>query len=277
MPTSYRHSEAVEGGDFPRGNLLITDAYFGERFYERADQSGKKSPDGSPVMVRTNGDDGKPLPPFFALTLILRNDEGQEFNQRYSLGQADRYEASEDGATFDGRFREGCNLDHLIIAMNNAGFPDTKITSNCKQDFVGMYANWDTKTIGARSLRRGQQGRDTDIVVPMEIYQFPASTGIKAKRGAPTAPIISANGSEPTESTEMPDPGLNMETLVTLAMSMLREDAGDTRADLSQYVFASDMDQGTKLELIRLVDKAELVDALAATGVTMDVERFVQS
>ena len=82
MTMNMNPDEAVEGGDFPRGNLLVTEAHYGPQEYMR--RTGANS-DGTPKLERSTGDDGKPLPAFMALHLTLRSDDSTEFLQYYSM------------------------------------------------------------------------------------------------------------------------------------------------------------------------------------------------
>ncbi len=74
MPMSLKPSEGVDGGDFPRGNLVITGARF--ESYQYKDKEGKP-------IVR----DGRPVPPSMSCLLTLQGDQGAGVeNQAYVLG-----------------------------------------------------------------------------------------------------------------------------------------------------------------------------------------------
>jgi hypothetical protein len=270
MVMSSRPSEAVEGGDFPRGNLLCTKAEFRDYQYMKNDPTGAKEADGTPIRVPVIGQNGKPIS-VMAAVLVLRNDEGTEFEQAYSVGDPSRYEVLDNGTQLKGVLRQGSNYHKLMEEAVNKGYNESKLTGNIVGDWVGVYANWDTIELPTRSFRGGQEGQPRSMVVPVEFFQFPSG---EAKKGAIKAPTVTGRAkAAPTPAPAAPPNGTaDMDRLAELVVEMLDKKEGTDRADLSQYVFSNARAE-EKLDLVKAIMTLD-AETLSGVGITLEGETF---
>lgn len=273
MVMSSRPSEAVEGGDFPRGNLLCTKAEFRDYQYMKNDPSGAKDAEGKPARIPSVDQTGKPIHAMAAV-LILRNDEGTEFEQAYSVGDPSRYEILANGAQLKGVLRQGSNYHKLMEEAVNKGYNESKLTGNIKEDWEGVYANWDTIELQSRAFRGGQQeGQPRSMVVPMEFFQFP---GGEAKKGAIKPPTTTGQATPTATQDSSPNGTVDtnlLDRLCEMVGEMLDSGDGTDRADLSQYVF-NNAGEDEKLGLVRLIMDESLAGAVQQVGITLSGETF---
>lgn len=243
-PMSMAPDEAVDGGDFPRGDLLCVRAWFGEHAYMKQ---------GKPVANK----DGSPSKAVVAY-LDLRNDEGRVFHQFYSIGDPARFTISDDAKVIeDGVLKTNCNFYQLLTALVNAGYPADKLreSADIEANLVGLYADFDQET-----ERRGDSSL---LVLPIGatgLHQFPWGEAVK---GAPTAPDVeeyeadeapaqaaalakSAGSAKKTTAAKKPA-AKAAEVEADIATQVIAQtqafladpdtDGRRTRADLSMYIF----------------------------------------
>ena len=250
-PLSFNLGDQTEGGDFPRGNLVVTAARFD--LYEYKDKEGK------PVKSQFGGD-AKTM----AAILDLQNEEGTVFPQVYSVGSPDRFQPGNGGSTLDGpSINKRCNFAKLIQEMVRVGYPDDRFDKggDISKSFVGLSAYWD---------QGSETDKDSRLILPQEIFKYPWD--------GETAPAATS-AAAPTATAQAPANGDALTTAVKMVNGMLSNGGDATRKALSMAAFGDDVPDEHKQAIMNLVFSTELVDALGESGVTLDPsgERFVRS
>ena len=263
-PMSMAPDEAVEGGDFPKGDLLVVRAWFGEHAYMKL---------GKPVKNK----DGSPSSAVVAF-LDLRNDDGRVFHQFYSLGDPARFTISSDAKVIeDGVLKTNCNFYQLLVALTNAGYPADKLreSADIEANLVGLYADFDQET-----ERRGDSSLLVLPIGPTGLHQFPWGAAVK---GAPEAPDVEeyekeedapAKAEAPKGSAKKPAAKAGAKTAAKPAAPTAAETSDEhkaavieatkeflndestegkrTRADLSMFIFNS-VDGDDKMPMMSAV------------------------
>lgn len=277
-PMSNAPSNAIEGGDFPRGDLLVTEAHFGVHKYTKKGLG--KNTDGTDVMVQVMARNGNPAIAVVAY-MTLRNDEGTEFPQFYSVGDPGRYTIAKDGSEIEkGDLKTNCNYYQLLKALVNAGYPEDKLREESKIAplFVGMYAKWDQET--------EKRGDSSQLVLPLELHQFPWGPAVQ---GAPVAPAAEGGKAQTITASDVGEVSVVVETsaqvaddeaviakVVEAANAMLDDpetEGARKRDDLSMYIFKT-RDKDEKMEMMGLIMNVATAAAFAAAGITLDGEEL---
>ena len=274
-PMSNAPSDAIEGGDFPRGDLLVTKAWFGIHKYEK--RGVGLNPDGTNVMIPVIGANGQQAVAIAAF-VNLRNDDGTTFHQFYSIGDPSRFTIAKDGSEVErGDLKTNCNYYQLLKALVNAGYPENKLREEPKISALleGLYAQWDQET--------EKRGDSSQLVLPQELHQFPWGEAVS---GAPTPPNVTASdGAAP--ATALVD--TIMETspkaaadevvigrIVEEAQAMLADDSTQgarKRDDLSMYIFHN-RGADEKMDMMNAVMSTATAEALTAAGITLTGEEL---
>ena len=244
-PLTFNLGDQTEGGDFPRGNLVVTAARFD--LYEYKDKEGK------PVKSQFGGD-AKTM----AAILDLQNEEGTVFPQVYSVGSPDRFQPGNGGTTLDGpSINKRCNFAKLIQEMVRVGYPDDRFDKggDITKSFVGLSAYWD---------QGSETDKDSRLILPQEIFKYPWDSETPS--------------SAPTAAAQAPASGDALTTAVKMVNSMLSNGTDATRKALSMAAFGDDVPEEHKQAIMNLVFSTELVDELGKVGITLDSsgERFVR-
>jgi len=139
---------------------------------------------------------------FFAF-FKLKDDEGQDYDEYYSVGNVDRW-MSPDGRTavpvgHTSGFNKGSNFGIFMAELINAGYPQPQLTEDITK-LVGLKALWHTvptkqaEFAGAQApAQPGQQQRDRVIAVPRTVYmdaQVPGATSVAQAPLPPTIPTM---------------------------------------------------------------------------------------
>lgn len=277
-PMSNAPSDAVEGGDFPRGDLLVVSARFGIHAYVK--KGVGTNPDGTPVMIPVIGASNKQAVAIAAF-VDLRNDEGVVFNQFYSIGDPSRFTVAADGSEIDqGTLKTNCNYFQLLSALTNAGYPENKLRDESKiaNLLVGLYAKFDQE--------QTKRGDSSQLVLPQEIHQFPWG---EATQNAPKAPDVamlegSPNGTPasaeaaPTQASASasapaaaPADDDVIAKVVEAAFSFLDEPGDHKRDDLAMYIF-SNYGSDEKMGMMNAVTGQAATDAMSIAGITLTGE-----
>ena len=182
-PVSIRPSEFVEGGAVPVDrNLTWRECRFNLFDYTRKDGT---------VVATT-----------VAARINYVDDDGQEFEQQYSVTDKERFLPSADGKSLiavgsAASLSKSSNFYVLMNALINAGFPENKLTGDVSV-LDGLY----TYNIGipepkraglAREVVAGETARERILSVPSQILRLP---GEKGKGGAKKAAPAKASASE---------------------------------------------------------------------------------
>lgn len=270
-PMSNAPSDAIEGGDFPRGDLLVVAAKFG--IHEYVKKGVGNNPDGTPAMIPVMGANGKQAVAVAAF-VDLRNDDGVVFNQFYSIGDPARFTIAKDGSEIEaGTLKTNSNYFQLTKALVNAGYPEQKLREESKIAalLVGLYAKFDQE--------QEKRGDSSQLVLPQELYQFPWGPAVANAPKAPDVAVIAPNGTSPA-----PVPAAAEEQIITVvandeavakvvaaANAML--DDPDTEGhrqkdDLSLYIFKNNSAE-EKMSMMNLVMGGAVAEALVAAGITI--------
>jgi len=278
-PMSLKTDEQIEGGDFPKGPLVILSARYDIYAYMR---------DGKPVM-----DNRRKEAKAVGAMLVLKSDTGQEFDQFYSIGDPTKYTISEDRKHLDGTtgVPKTSNFATLLNELENKGYPQDRVGDDIAEMLEGLYANWDTVEQQQRTglASQNQQGGQRVVVVPTEIYQFPWG---EAKVGAPKpgdAATRTTPGSTPAQgatSAPAPAPTASSVAVVDIAVElvekMLASGNGSERKDLSMVAFAYNNDPANKMDaaaqsaLMSVMFDGALEEALKGKGIVMEGEVYVK-
>jgi hypothetical protein len=273
-PMSNAPSNAIEGGDFPRGDLLVTEARFGVHKYMKKGLG--QNADGTDVMTQVMARNGSPAIAVVAY-ITLRNDEGTEFPQFYSVGDPARYTIAKDGSEIEkGDLKTNCNYYQLLKALVNAGYPEDKLREESKIAplFVGMYAKWDQET--------EKRGDSSQLVLPLELHQFPWGPAVQ---GAPVAPAVEGGEAQTITvgdtavmetSPQAADDESVIAKVVEAANAMLDDPetkGARKRDDLSMFIFNT-RDKDEKMEMMGAVMNAATAEALTEAGITLDGEEL---
>ena len=245
-PLTFNLGDQTEGGDFPRGNLVVTAARFD--LYEYKDKEGK------PVKSQFGGD-AKTM----AAILDLQNEEGTVFPQVYSVGSPDRFQPGNGGTTLDGpSINKRCNFAKLIQEMVRVGYPDDRFDKggDITKSFVGLSAYWD---------QGSETDKDSRLILPQEIFKYPWDSE-------------TPSSAAPTATAQAPVSGDALTTAVKMVNGMLSNGTDATRKALSMAAFGDDVPEEHKQAIMNLVFSTELVDELGKVGITLDSsgERFVR-
>ena len=249
---SLKPSEASTGGAFPRGNLTIIEARFGE------DQP--KDEMGRPMKSTFANNMGQDIPPSMCafINLASLEAEGTVFNQRYSVGDLSRYTVVNDGKVLQINdpkkgLSSSCNFYALLKQLIQVGYPEDRFGSDISVALEGLEGYWDQGT-----------GQDSDtvnvakLILPREIHRFPWD-------GQPVV-APSSNGTG----------GDVIGVAVGLVKELLDSGAAATRQQLSMNAFSSPLPDSTKTSLMNLIFSEELAKALEPDGIRLDGELFVR-
>jgi hypothetical protein len=275
-PMMMDPEQAVEGGDFPRGDLLVLRAYYEIFHYMKQ---------GAPVMNRN----GQPATSVSA-HLDLRNDDGVVFAQNYSIGDPSRFTIADGGDTIEGSLKTNCQFYQLMITLVDRGYPTTNLRDNPSigENLVGLYASWEQET-----EKRGDSGL---LVLPMGgIHQFPWAEAVKgapkppdvdeisqeeAKAGSSSAPATSTPAA--TKKTAVKKTTAKAATLadsevigklVAAVQAGMEAEEVSTRGDLTSYVFAN-YEPEEKMDMMNLIMSADLTAALGEVEIGLEGEEF---
>lgn len=256
MGVSIRPSDFVEGGAVPVDRNLLWETI---RF-ELWDYQGK-----APVTT--------------AAHLHIKDDDGQEFDQYYSVGDPERFTPSSDGKTLIAAgeaqsLSKSSNFYLLLNATINAGFPENRIPeSGDISVFDGLYAYHiglpEPKRAGlVRAPREdGQAARERVITVPSRILRLPWEKG-KGKAVAAKVPAkASAGGAEESDEGD----GSVVAKAVEFVGKHVGEDGKVVRQSVAVAVFkdlAKDPDKDAVAGLI-FGSNPVFLAALAAKGYSL--------
>ena len=236
-PMSFKPSEAIEGGAFPRGYLSVTAAKFGEFHYMTKDGKPSLNEQGNPNIS-------------MAAIITLENETGDQFEQVYSIGRPDRYTVSADGQVLEGGdLSKNCNFYKLMTEVVNQGYPEGSLKFNISETFVGMTAYWDEIPNGQRSL-----------IVPVRDLALPGTNG--------AAPAAAAPAAAPAPAADM------VAKAVELVQAGIAANGSVSRAALGQMAFGQNLDNASQMALMNAIFDESLVTALAAVGVKLEGETF---
>lgn len=247
---SLKPSEASTGGGFPRGNLTIIEARFGE--FQQKDESGQ------PMKSTYAPNQGQDIPPKMVafIDLAALEEDGTVFNQRYSVGDMSRYTAVNDGKVLQINdpkkgLSSNCNFYALLTQLIQIGYPEDRFGSDISVALEGLSGYWDQGTGGNDSTNVAK------LILPREIHRFPWD--------GQQAPSVNGTGGD----------------VVGVAVGLVKEllDSGTeaTRQQLSMSTFSSPLPDSTKQALMNLIFSEELAKALEPEGIRLDGELFVRA
>jgi hypothetical protein len=247
---SLKPSEASTGGGFPRGNLTVVKARFGE--FQQTDENGQ------PMKSTFAPNQGQVIPPRMVAYIDLANleEEGQVFNQRYSVGDISRYIAANDGKVLQmvdpsKGLSSSCNFYALLAQLIKVGYPEDRLGSDISVALEGLEGYWDQGT---------GEGNDSDnvskLILPREIHRFPWS--------GQATPSSNGTGGD----------------VNGVAIGMVKELLGSgnppTRQQLSMNAMVAPLPDSTRSAIMNLMFSEELAQILAPEGIRLEGENFVR-
>ena len=244
-PMSLKPSEAVEGGDFPRGNLVVIKARYG--VFEYKDRDGN-------AVKNAFGGDARSM----AALLELENEAGTVFNQAYSVGRPDKFSVLQDGKVLEGQLNKGCNFMKLLAELVKKGYPEDRLQPDVAASLEGLAGYWDQGT--------GVNGDDSKLILPREIHRFPwdgEQDKLPGFNGGTT------NGATETDTSAM-------EVAVGMVKELLESKDEHTRQKLATNTFGLPLPESTKQAVMNIVFSPELAKALEQEGIHLDGEQFVR-
>jgi hypothetical protein len=261
MGLSLKPSEMVEGGVVPVDqNLTIKEARFTLFDYTKKDGT---------VVATT-----------VAVRIKTTNDDGQEFEQQYSVGDPAKFSPSTDGKNpaKEGKFiiaigaqealSKSSNFYILQNNLVNAGFPENKLGDDISV-LEGLYAYWigvpEPKRAGlTRVVAAGEAVRERVISVPSQIHKLPWE---KSKGKAAAA----VKGKAPTAAA--PDESILKAALEFVGKQIEASDDGTvTRQDLAGSVFRELAKSPNRDAIATLIFAPAMQAALVANGYAVDGE-----
>jgi hypothetical protein len=258
-PLSLNPDDHVDGGEFPRGTLQITDARFGIWEY--------KDKDGNPVIY-----EGEALPPKMAAILELKNMDSGITLQRpqvFSIGQPSLY--TTDGLTLDGpKINKNCNFHKFMAQLLKVDFPKDRIViTNIQEMLVGLVAHWDETT----------HPNGNKVVWPLEIYNLPGSSQAPSNGAVIPAPTPAPT---PAPAPEPVPAGADVLQIgVQAVQKMIASSPSEaTRQKLNANIFlmrGEEYSEDQLFALMNVIYEEAFVKALADAGIHMDGEMFCLS
>ncbi len=255
---SIAPSEMVEGGAVPVDqNLTWKNPHF-----QLYDYNGK-------------------APMTCAAMIKLVNDEGQEFEQAYSVASPDRFTPSADGKTLVAvgpaqAINKSSNFFILMTNLVNAGFPENKLIDS-KGDISildNLYAHHigytEPKRAGLteRVVPEGQTARPKVLSVPDKVLRLPweavKGKGGKAAAGAGKA---AAPGKAPTVSADV-----TAKAVAFVVKAVEAAGGSTTRTDIASLVFDELKNDPDKDAVASEIFKPVMAARLSAEGIKVDGE-----
>ena len=251
MGVSIRPSDFVEGGAVPVDrNLVWEKCRFALFDYTKKD--------GTVVATTTS------------IELHLKDDDGQEFVQNYSVGDPERFLPSTDGKTLVAvgaaqALSKSSNAYLLLNALINAGVPENKLSEDISV-LDGLYAHHiglpEPKRAGlARVVAEGAVARERVISVPDRILSAPWDKGGKGKSKATVKAAAVMTEDEG-------DSDISSKALAFVAKH-LDGDGNTTRQKLAVAVFKDLAKDPDKDAIAGLIFKPEFGAALLQGGYTI--------
>tara|TARA_Y100000310_G_scaffold120427_2_gene119202 strand:+ start:5683 stop:6459 length:777 start_codon:yes stop_codon:yes gene_type:complete len=208
-------------------------------------------------------------PATVAAMIVYVDDDGQEFEQQYSVGDPERFMPSSDGKTLVATgeaqsLSKSSNFSLLMNALINAGFPENRLSDDIST-LDGLY----TFNIGlpepkraglARVAVAGEPQREKVLSVPSQILRLP---GEKGKGRAATRVPAATAGEEDGGGDE--DADITAKALEFVA-SHLDGDGVTTRQKLAVAVFKDLAKDPDKDAIAGLIFVPEFAGALLANG-----------
>ena len=246
MGVSIRPSDFVEGGAVPVDRNLL----WRECRFNLFDYGGK-------------------APATTAAKVVYVDDDGQEFEQQYSVGDPERFMPSQDGKTLVAvgvamALSKSSNFYLLINSLINAGFPENKLSEDLST-LDGLYTYNiglpEPKRAGLAKAVASDQTREKIISVPSQILRLPWEKG----KGAAVAKA-SATGVEEGDEDAI------AAKAVAFVANHLGEDGSTTRQNLAVAVFKDLAKDPDKDAVAGLIFKPEFAATLLAAGYTVSGE-----
>lgn len=248
---SIKPSEMVEGGAVPVDrNLTWKECRF--NLFEYKTKAGE-------VVATT-----------CALRINYVDDDGQDYEQQYSVSDPERFIPSQDGKTLVAVgsaevLSKSSNFYVLMNALVNAGFPENKL-----EEDVSSLDGLETYNIGVPMPKRAglkasepaEGGRERVLSVPSQIIKLPWE-----KKGKTTAK------SKAKEETE--DEGGDVtDAALEFVGKAVDEESPITRQKLATRLFKTEAKNPNKDAIATLLFKPEFQVTLLANGYTVDGEEI---
>jgi hypothetical protein len=207
-----------------------------------------------------------------AAKIVYVDDDGQEFEQQYSVGDPERFMPSADGKTLVATgaaqaLSKSSNFYLLLNALINAGFPENKLSEDISS-LDGLY----TFNIGLPAPKRaglaaqpttdGQATRDKVLSVPSQILRLPWEKKGGKATAKPGAKAVKA------EAEDEGDSDISAKALAFVAKH-LDGDGNTTRQKLAVAVFKDLAKDPDKDAIAGLIFKPEFAATLLQGGYTI--------
>jgi len=248
---SIKPSEMVEGGAVPVDrNLTWKECRF--NLFEYKTKAGE-------VVATT-----------CALRINYVDDDGQDFEQQYSVSDPERFIPSQDGKTLVAVgsaevLSKSSNFYVLMNALVNAGFPENRL-----EDDVSTLDGLITYNIGMPMPKRAglasavptESARERILSVPSQVIKLPWEKG-KGK-AAPAKAKAPAEDEETSEDVN--------EAALAFVTEAVEEIGTITRQQLATRLFKKEAKNPNKDAIATLLFKPEFQATLLANGFTVDGE-----
>lgn len=256
---SIRPSDFVEGGAVPVDRNLL---------WEKC----------SFVLFTYTKKDGTPVATTVAAKINFKDDDGQEFEQHYSVGDPERFVPSKDGKTLIPvgaavALSKSSNFYLLLSNLVSAGFPENKLDADIST-LNGLYAYHmgipEPKRAGLvrPAPADGKPARENVLSVPSKILRLPWE-----KKGAKTT----AKAAPATEEAGEPDEAVS-DAAISAVKTALGDGDSTTRQKVATALFkAKGLDQAVRDAAAKLVFTAEFQVALLANGYAIDGETITKA
>jgi hypothetical protein len=205
-----------------------------------------------------------------ALRINYVDDDGQEFEQQYSVSDPERFIPSQDGKTLVAVgsaevLSKSSNFYVLMNALVNAGFPENRL-----EDDVSTLDGLITYNIGMPMPKRAglassepaEGGRERILSVPDRVIKLPWEKG-KGKAAPAKAKAPATDEGDDEEVTE---------AALAFVADAVEEIGTITRQQLATRLFKKEAKNPNKDAIATLLFKPEFQANLLANGYTVDGE-----
>jgi len=261
MGVSIRPSDFVEGGAVPVDrNLTWKECRFNLFDYPKKD--------GTRGNMTT------------AAKIVYVDDDGQEFEQQYSVGDPERFQPSADGKTLvavgvSESLSKSSNFYLLLNALINAGFPENKLSEDISTlDSLYTYnvglPEPKRSGLAPRAVAEGEAPpRPKVLSVPSQILRLPWEKGKSKAPGK--APVVDTEAGD-----DSGDEVISAKALAFVA-AHLGDDGSTTRQKLATAIFKDLAKDPDKDAIAGCIYSAEFAAALLANGYTVAGENISKS
>jgi hypothetical protein len=235
-----------------------------------------------------------------ASKLVLLSEDGQSYEQFYTIGDKKRTWPIDEGQRLTGApISETCNMGYFLDkSIKDAGMPRNRLVGEngplpIGEAFSGVWADWAAfLPPGREKTRKTKEGRDVEnrgIPIPVKFYldgnapTAPAQAAVPAKAPSPSqapppppppAPKAQAAPPPPTEPVTETTIGVDYEAMLKVVTDSLNANNGSQeRKQVYADMFLNyDAEHIVKMEAMNVVGSAQFTEYMAAANIKLEGE-----